>query len=53
MIKLALREPAAHAQLIIEEGLDVLGIRNASGQPAPTPAVQGTASNVVVSASQR
>jgi hypothetical protein len=47
MIKIALREPAPHAQLLVEEGLDVLGIQMATGTQAP--GTQSATSNPIVS----
>jgi hypothetical protein len=34
MIEVALREPAPHAQLLVEEVLDVLGVQTGTGQQA-------------------
>jgi hypothetical protein len=53
MINVALREPAHHVRLIVEEGLDILRIRPAGAQTTPNTGVQPTPTPAAVSRRQK
>ena len=48
MIDVALREPARHVGLIVEEGLEVLGLPSAVGTTAANPGGQPTTTTTAV-----